>query len=165
MSQRVCDRFAQLSSDDVNEKLLQTSGLGKNIDISVDTWYDTSGIRNSGRTGLPTTAQSMTLTIEKQTSKDYIVSAFMQSKMCPKGALLRSKGDEPAACPGGDAGCIANVDKLGSLSEYERGHEIGRNIADAGVVHCSCRLHSRWRLALAQGCCAIHAGSQPITPS
>ena len=96
MSQRVCDRFAQLSSDDVNEKLLQTSGLGKNIDISVDTWYDTSGIRNSGRTGLPTTAQSMTLTIEKQTSKDYIVSAFMQSKMCPKGALLRSKGDETA---------------------------------------------------------------------
>ena len=54
--------------------------------------------------------------------------------MCPKGALLRSKGDQTATCPGGHAGCIANVNKLQSLSEYESGCVIGRNIADAGVT-------------------------------
>ncbi|WP_419605037.1 hypothetical protein, partial [Thiolapillus sp.] len=88
---------------------------------------------------------------------NYIVSAFTLNKLCPKGALLRSKGDQTATCPGGHTGCITNVDKLESLSEYESGPEIGRNIAGAGVT--------RWRLALAQGCCAIHTGSQFITSS
>ena len=37
MSQTVCDKIAQLSSDDKNQKLLQASGLQKNIHISVDT--------------------------------------------------------------------------------------------------------------------------------
>ena len=76
MSQTVCDKIAQLSSDDMNKKQLQASGLEKNIHISVDTQYNTSEIRNSRRTGLPTAAQSTTLTMEKHTSKNYIVSAF-----------------------------------------------------------------------------------------
>ena len=54
MSQIVCDKIAQLSSDDMNQKLLQASGLEKNIHISVDTRYNTSGIRNFRRTGLQT---------------------------------------------------------------------------------------------------------------
>ncbi|WP_419653155.1 hypothetical protein, partial [Thiolapillus sp.] len=57
MSQTVCDKIAQLSSDDMNQKLLQASGLQKNIHISVDTRYNTSGIRNSRRTGLPIATQ------------------------------------------------------------------------------------------------------------
>ena len=132
MSQTLCDKIAQLSSDDMNQKLLQASGLKKHIHISVDTQYNTSGIRNSRRTGLPT--QSTTLAMEKQTGKNYIVSAFTQNKMCPKGALLRSKGDKTATCPGGHTGCITNVDKLESLSEYASGCETGRNIANAGVT-------------------------------
>ena len=52
-SKTVCDKTAQLSYDDMNQKLLQASGLEKNIYISVDTQYNTSGIRNSRRTGLP----------------------------------------------------------------------------------------------------------------
>ncbi|WP_419585583.1 hypothetical protein, partial [Thiolapillus sp.] len=36
-SQTVCDKIAQLSSDDMNPKLLQASGLQKNIHISLDT--------------------------------------------------------------------------------------------------------------------------------
>ena len=114
MSQTVCDKIVQLSSDDMNPKLLQASGLQKNIHISV---YNTSGIRNSRRTGLPIATQSTTLAMEKQTGKNYSVSAFPQNKLCPKGALLRSKGDQTATCPGGHTGCIANVDKLESLSE------------------------------------------------
>ena len=51
---------------------------------------------------------------------------------------MRSKGDQTATCPGGHTGCIANVDKLESLSEYESGHEIGRNIADTGVTVTYC---------------------------
>ncbi|WP_419623786.1 hypothetical protein, partial [Thiolapillus sp.] len=157
MSQTVCDKIAQLSSDDMNQKLLQASGLQKNIHISVDTRYNTSGIRNSRRIALPIATQLTTLAMEKQTGKNYIVSAFTLNKLCPKGALLRSKGDQTATCPGGHTGCITNVDKLESLSEYESGRQIGRNIAGAGVT--------RWRLALAQGCCAIHTGSQSITSS
>ena len=59
--------------------------------------------------------------------------------MCPKGALLRSKGDQTATCPGCHVGCITIVDKLESLSEYESGCEIGRDIADAvvTVVYCT----------------------------
>ena len=38
MSKTVSDNIAQLSSDDMNEKLLQASGQEKNIHISVDTW-------------------------------------------------------------------------------------------------------------------------------
>ena len=59
--------------------------------------------------------------------------------MCPKGALLRSKGDQTATCPGGHAGCITNVDKLENVSKCESVREIGRNIADAGVsvVYCT----------------------------
>ena len=133
MSQTVCDKITQLSSDDRNEKLLQASGLKKNIHISVDTQYNTSGIRNS-RTGLPTATQSTTSAMEKQTGKNYIASAFTQDKMCPKGALLGSRGGQTATCPCGHTGCIANVDKLESLSEYESGREIGKNIAGAGVT-------------------------------
>ena len=47
---------------------------------------------------------------------------------------MRRKEDQTATCPGGHTGCIANVDKLESLSEYESGHEIGRNVADVGVT-------------------------------
>ena len=47
MSQTVCGKIAQLSSDDMNQKLLQASELEKNIHISVDTRNNTSGIRNS----------------------------------------------------------------------------------------------------------------------
>ena len=57
--------------------------------------------------------------MEKQTGKNYIVSAFTQNKLCTKGALLRSKGDQTATCPGGHTGCIANVNKLESLSMKE----------------------------------------------
>ncbi|WP_419623911.1 hypothetical protein, partial [Thiolapillus sp.] len=42
--------------------------------------------------------------------------AFTRNKLCPKRALWRSKGDQTATCPGGHTGCIANVDKLESLS-------------------------------------------------
>ena len=100
----------------MNQKLLQASGLQKNIHISLDTRYNTSGMRNSRRTGLPIATQSTTLVMEKQTGKNYRVSAFTQNKLCPKGALLRSKGDQTATCPGGHTGCITNVDKLKSLS-------------------------------------------------
>ena len=137
----------------MNQNLLQASGLEKNIHISVDTQYNTSGIRNSRRTGLPTATQSTTLAMEKQTGKNYyIVSAFTQNKMCPKGALLRSKGDQTATCPGGHTGCIANVDKLESLSEYESGCEIGRNIANAGttVAYCTIDADSRLHKGVAQ---------------
>ena len=133
MSDTVSDKIAQLSSDDMNENLLQASGLEKHTDISVDTWNNTSGMRNSRRSGPPTATQSTTLAMEKQTGKDYIVSAFKQNKMCPKGVLLRNK-DKTATCPGGHAGCIANVKKLERLSQYESGREIGRNIVDAGVM-------------------------------
>ncbi|WP_419633460.1 hypothetical protein, partial [Thiolapillus sp.] len=84
--------------------------------------------------------------MEKQTGKNYIVSAFTQNKLCPKGALLRSKGDQTATCPGGHTGCIANVDKLESLSEYESGREIGRNIAGAGVTVAYCTTDGDSRL-------------------
>ena len=82
MSHTVCDKIAQLSSDDMDQNLLQASRQEKNIHISVDTRYNTSGIRNSRRTGLPTATQ-LTLAMVKQTGKNYIVSAFTQNKMCP----------------------------------------------------------------------------------
>ena len=122
----------------MKQKLLQASGLQKNIHISVDTRYNTSGIRNSRRAALPIATQSTTLAMEKQTGKNYIVSAFTQNKLCPKGVLLRSKGNQTATCPGGHTGCINNVDKLESLSEHKSGHEIGRNIAGAGVTVAYC---------------------------
>ena len=145
MSQTDCDKIAHLSSDDMNPKVLQASGQQKNIHISVDTWYNTSGIRNTRRTGLPIATQ-LTLAMEKQTGKNYIVSAFTQNKLCPKGALLRSEGDQTATCPGGHTGCIANVDKLESLSEHESGREIGRNIAGAGVTVAYRTTDGDWRL-------------------
>ena len=58
--------------------------------------------------------------------------------MRPKGALLRSKGDQTATYPGCYVGCVANVNKLESLSEYESGCEIGRDIADAGITVAYC---------------------------
>ena len=51
---------------------------------------------------------------------------------------MGSRGGQTATCPCGHTGCIANVDKLESLSEYESGHEIGRNIADTGVTVTYC---------------------------
>ena len=59
---------------------------------------------------------------------------------------MRSKGDQTATCPGGHTGCITNVDKLESLSEYESGHEIGRNIAGAGVTVAYCTTDGDSRL-------------------
>ena len=65
---------------------------------------------------------------------------------------MRSKGDQTATCPGGHTGCIANVHKLESLSEYERGREIGRNIADTGVtvVYCTTDGDSRLHMGVTQ---------------
>ena len=90
--------------------------------------------------------------MEKQTGKNYIVSAFTQNKLCPKGVLLRSKGNQTATCPGGHTGRIANVDKLESLSEYESGREIDRNIAGAGVTvaYCTTDRGSRLHKGVAQ---------------
>ncbi|WP_419641817.1 hypothetical protein, partial [Thiolapillus sp.] len=154
MSQTDCDKIAQLSSDNMNQKLLQASGLQKNIHISVDTQYNTSGIRNSRRTALPTATQLTTLAMEKHSGKNFILSAFTQNKLYPKGALLRSKGDQTATCPGGHTGCITNVDKLESLSEYESGRVIGRNIAGASVTVAYCT---------ADGDSRLHKGvAQPI---
>ena len=84
MSQTVCDKIVQLDSDDMNQKLLQASGLEKNIHISVDTQCNTSGIRNSRKTGLSTATQSTTLAMEKQTGKNYIVSHSHKTKCVPK---------------------------------------------------------------------------------
>ena len=39
-------------------------------------------LRNSRRTGLPIATQSTTSAMEKQTGKNYIVSAFTQNKLC-----------------------------------------------------------------------------------
>ena len=84
--------------------------------------------------------------MEKQTDKYYIVSAFTQNKLYLKGTLLRSKGDQTATCPGGHTGCITNVNKLESLSEYKSGREIGSNIAGAGVTVAYCTTDGDWRL-------------------
>ena len=130
----------------IKRPLLQIRGLEKSINISVDTRYNTSGKWNSRRTELPTATRSTTLAMEKQTGKNYTVSAFTQNKMCPKGACLRSKGDKTATCPGGHAGCIGNVNKLESLSEYESGRELGRNVSDAGVTVAYCTTNGDSRL-------------------
>ena len=77
MSQTDCDKIAQLSSDDMNPKVLQASGQQKKIHISVDTWYNTSGIRNSRRTGLPTAKQSTTVAMEKHINHNSFTSFKM----------------------------------------------------------------------------------------
>ena len=59
---------------------------------------------------------------------------------------MRCKGDQTATCPGGHTGCIANVDKLESLSEYESGREIGRNIVGAGFTGAYCTADGELRL-------------------
>ena len=84
--------------------------------------------------------------MEKHSGKNFILSAFTQNKLYPKGALLRSKGDQTATCPGGHTGCITNVDNLESLIEYDSGREIGRNIAGAGVTVAYCTTDGDWRL-------------------
>ena len=75
--------------------------------------------------------------MEKQTGKNDTVSAFTHKKMCPKGAVLRSK-DQTTTCHYGHAGCITNVDKLESLFKYKSVRDIGRKIADAGVTVAYC---------------------------
>ena len=84
MSQTVCDKIAQLSSDNLNQKLLQASGLQKNIHISVDTRYNTSGIRNCRRTGLPTATQSTTLAMESKPARTTLCQHSHKTNCAPK---------------------------------------------------------------------------------
>ena len=99
--ERSCGTIIEICELQLRNTSLQTSsGPHKKVDTSAETRYNTCGIRTSRRTGLPTTVHATKLAIETKTGKNYIVSAFTQNKTCQKGALLRSKGDKTATCPG-----------------------------------------------------------------
>lgn len=129
---KVAEKVEKLASDDMKEKLVSVSqNSGGEIDISMDTRYNSSGIRNSRRTGLSTTTQCTTTAIERNSG--YIVAASTQNKCCAKGSLLRAKG-ESVYCPNGHQGqCSASLNRLDYLSERLGGEEIGKTISATGI--------------------------------
>ena len=146
LSKTVGDRITELGQEDMQQKLAQVTKKNKNIHIAADTRYNTCRPASSRRTGISTTTQAITLAIEKNSGQNFIVSSFTQNKLCPKGALLQSRGQENVICPGGHQGCAANVHRLDTMTEYAAGQHIGHDLLKQGVsvTHCTTDGDSRF---------------------
>lgn len=145
-SKLVGDELVKLGQLDMSEKLAQVTKQDKTLHIAADTRYNTSRPASSRRTGVSTTSQAITLALEKNSGQNYIVSSFTQNKLCPKGAFLQSQGQQDVTCPGGHPDCIANVNKLDSLTEFTAGQQIGEQLMHHGVTvtHCTTDGDSRF---------------------
>lgn len=130
------EKIVQAAEEDMLDKLTEVSGPEKKVIVSMDTRYNTTGIRTSRRTGLCTTSQAETLAIEQNSPQKYIVGVDIQNKLCAKGAFLRAKGEKNVICGiegQSHCGCTANLTRFESLSEAVGAERIGHKIASAGV--------------------------------
>ena len=128
---RVSEEISKVAEAGCNDKLKDVSKGAGLVKLGADTRYDTCRPASSRRTGLPLTSQAITLAIEHNSAKKYIVGVHIQNKLCKKCSPL---GNTP--CDQKD--CTANVHPFDSLSEKKAGEEIGRRLAEEGVSVSYC---------------------------
>ena len=100
------------------------------IAIAMDGRYNSTCIASRKKPG-QNASQAIGIAIENVTNKNYIVSASVQNKLCWEGAWLRGRGLK-VSCPGGHAGCTANLSGFAPLSEYNMGQEIAQRLFKHG---------------------------------
>ena len=125
----------ELNSQDMKEKLALVQEVNrsrgndfpKRINVAFDARYNSVTIASAKKPG-QNSSQAAGIACETMTDKQYIVGAVFENKLCWTGAWLRDKGLS-VDCPGGHAGCTANLNYSAPHYEYEMGHEIASQFA------------------------------------
>jgi len=85
------------------------------------------------------TSQWISLALEQNTDKQYVVAAAVQNKLCWTGAWLKHKGFD-VICPGRHADCTAILNCNAPISEYKQAKSIGQQL---GVQDWVCNIRYR----------------------
>lgn len=101
------------------------------VNISIDVRYNSSSITSRNKMGQSAT-QAIGVAIENHTDQKQIVGLCLENKLCPKGALLRSKGIQ-ATCPGGHRGCTATKRMAEPFTEQDIGRKLGQEMSKQGI--------------------------------
>ena len=78
-------------------------------------------------------SQAYGVAIENHTEHKYVVALAVQNKLCWTGAYLHNKGFE-VECPGGHAGCTANLPYMKPHSERQMAHDIAEQLSREDIL-------------------------------
>ena len=99
----------------------------KHIDVSVDGRYNARGFMSSYKPG-QSSSQAYTVAMENMTRERYIIGLAIENKLCWTGAWLKNRGFD-VLCPGGHAGCTANIPYLKPHSERKMADDIAEDLS------------------------------------
>ena len=130
----VGDKITVLNKKDMDDKIEivksvneQRGNVRNVVNIATDGTYNTSAITSRKKPG-QNASFAVSLAVENITDKQYIIAVSTKSKLCWKGAWLRSRGFN-VHCPNGHADCTADTPFVKPFSEFEMGQDIGEQLA------------------------------------
>ena len=102
----------------------------KQIDLSIDARYNSARMTSSYKPG-QSSSQAYSVATENHTDKKYIIGLAIENKLCWTGAILKNKGTL-VNCPGGHAGCTANLEYFTPHSERRMAYNIAEDLSVEG---------------------------------
>ena len=98
----------------------------------MDARYNWSRMKSSYKPGQSST-QAYAIASENHTDSKYIIGLAVENKLCWTGAALKNKGFE-VSCPGGHAGCTADIAYLEPHSERRMAYNIAEGLSIEGSM-------------------------------
>jgi len=115
----------------VEQRITETGARDpKQLDLSIDARYNSSRMTSSYKPG-QSSSQAYTVAIENHTDKKYVIGLAVENKLCWTGAMLKNKG-VPVDCPGGHAGCTANLQYFTAHSERRMAYDLAEGLSLEG---------------------------------
>ena len=135
LTDKVSEAIIDLNKSDVSEKLhiVERRNIEaghenpKHIDISMDSRYNARGFKSSYKPG-QSSSQAYTVAMENMSRERYIIGLAIENKLCWTGAWLKNRGFD-VLCPGGHAGCTANIPYLKPHSERKMTYDIAEDLS------------------------------------
>lgn len=140
LSNKVSTAISNLNERDMQERRAEAKEINKlrgfpedsSINVAMDVRYNSSTFGSRHKMG-QNASQAIGTCIEGQTDIAQIIGVHLENKLCWMGARLRNRGFD-VKCPGGHEHCTATVPAVDTLSEYEIGRKIGKQIAPQIMV-------------------------------
>ena len=138
LSVEVSSKVTEINRKDMAEKrdLVRRHNINKNvsdpkqIDVSTDARYNWSRMKSSYKPG-QSSSQAYAIASENHTDSKYITGLDVENKLCWTGAALKNKGFK-ISCPGGHAGCTADIAYLELHSERRMAYDIADDLSLEG---------------------------------
>lgn len=132
---KVSQEIVRLNNADMKEKLSiverrnADAGLPnpRHLAVSMDGRYNARGFKSSYKPG-QSASQAYTIAMENMTEDRYIIGLAIENKLCWTAAWLTNRGFD-VECPGGHAGCTANLPYLEPHSERRMAYSIAQDLS------------------------------------